>query len=88
MKIRQFINDSIKSVGISKVLIQRTVNKVSIFLHAARPGMLIGKKGNTIDKLKQQLEKKIGSELSINIVEVKKPEANAVLIADSIARPN
>lgn len=70
----------------SKVIIQRLANKVRIFVHSSKPGLLIGKKGDEIAKIKLFAEKVSNAEVSINVVEIKKPEINAALIAKSIAQ--
>ena len=85
-KIRQHINKSLRFSGISKVVVERSANKVRVIIHTSRPGILIGKKGTDIDKIKKQLNKITSSEVSLNIVEVRKPEADATLIAQTIAQ--
>lgn len=84
--IRRYIRQRLKKAGIAKIEIERTPKKVSINIHAARPGMVIGRKGSEVDKLRDELhhltEKK---SVYLNIVEVKKPEKNAQLVAEHIA---
>ena len=84
--IRDFIFKSYKSSGISKVLIDRAANSCKVNIHAARPGLLIGKKGVGLEALKAEIQKKIGGEVFLNIHEVRKPEADAMLIAANIAQ--
>jgi small subunit ribosomal protein S3 len=85
IKIRKLVKASLSNAGISKIIIERPAKKVRIVIHAARPGMVIGKKGSDIEKLKHQIESFSGSETSINIVEVRKPESDAQLVAETIA---
>ena len=85
IKIRKLIKKSLANAGVSKIIVERPAKKIRIIIHAARPGMVIGKKGSDIEKLKQQIEGFSGSETSINIVEVKKPESEAQLVAETIA---
>jgi small subunit ribosomal protein S3 len=86
LQIRTLVQKTLANAGISKIVIGRPAKKVGITIHAARPGMVIGKKGGDIEKLKAQVEKISGAEASINIVEVKKPEIDAKLVAESIAQ--
>ena len=85
-KIRKYLNDQLKAVGISKVIIERSNKKLSISIHVARPGMVIGKKGSDLEKIKKDLSKLATGEMFINIVEVKKPDVDANIIAAGIAR--
>ena len=85
LKIRKYIEEEVKKAGLSKVIIERSSKKIIIAIHAARPGIIIGKKGSDIEKLKKQLSKLTGSEINLNIVETKKPELNAKVVADNIA---
>ena len=86
LKIREFIMDKLSAAGISRVVIERPAQKARVTIYSARPGVVIGKKGQDIDTLKTQLQKITGSEVSLNIVEVRKPELDATLVADSIAQ--
>ena len=85
LKIRKYIDERLKKAGLSKVIIERSSKKIIIAIHAARPGIIIGKKGSDIEKLKKQLSKLTGSEINLNIVETKKPELDAKVVADNIA---
>ena len=85
LKIRKYIDKEVKKAGLSKVIIERSSKKIIIAIHAARPGIIIGKKGSDIEKLKKQLSKLTGSEINLNIVETKKPELDAKVVADNIA---
>ncbi len=86
LKIREFIMDKLAAAGISRVVIERPAQKARVTIYSARPGVVIGKKGQDIDGLKNQLQKITGSEVSLNIVEVRKPELDATLVADGIAQ--
>ena len=85
-KIRRYIKDRLKHAGISKIEIERAANKVRIIIHTARPGIVIGKKGAEIEALKKALEELTeGKEVHIDIVEVRRPELEAQLVAENIA---
>jgi len=85
LKIRKYIEQELKKAGLSKVIIERSSKKIIIAIHAARPGIIIGKKGSDIEKLKKHLSKLTGSEVNVNIVETKKPELDAKVVADNVA---
>jgi small subunit ribosomal protein S3 len=84
--IRAFLMEKLKQAGVSKVIIERPHKKCRVTIHSARPGVVIGKKGADIDKLRGELGKFTKSEVILNIVEVRKPEIDARLVADSIAQ--
>ncbi len=84
-ELRQFLNKKLDQAGVSKISIERLAKKVVIMIHTARPGVVIGKKGNGIEKLRSDLIKVVGSDVALNIVEVRKPDIDAKLVADSIA---
>lgn len=83
--LRKFLNERLKAAGISKVTLERLAKKVVVTLHTARPGVIIGKKGNEIEKLRTDLMGFVGSDVVLNLVEVRKPEVDARLVAESIA---
>jgi small subunit ribosomal protein S3 len=85
LKIRKFIMKTLPQAAISKVVIERPAKLCRINVYAARPGVIIGKKGADIDKLKKQLSAFTSSEISLNIVEIRKPEVDAKLVAQGIA---
>jgi small subunit ribosomal protein S3 len=86
LKLRQEIKAKLSSAGVSSVEIERPGNKLKITIHTARPGIIIGRKGAEIDRLRQEMQKRTGREvLPINIQEVRRPELNAQLVAESIA---
>jgi small subunit ribosomal protein S3 len=84
--IRKFVYKNLAQAGISRVVIERPAKKARLNIYTARPGVLIGKKGADIEKLKTSLSKFTSAEVSINIIEVRKPELDAKLIAESIAQ--
>lgn len=86
LKIRDFIHDECKQAGISRVIIERPHKKCRVTIHTARPGVIIGKKGADIEVLRKKIAKITDSELHLNIVEVRKPELDAALVAESIAQ--
>jgi small subunit ribosomal protein S3 len=86
LAIRKYILDRLKQAGVSKVVIERPAKKARISIHTARPGVVIGKKGQDIEKLKNDLQKLANAEVQVNIVEVRKPEIDAKLVADNIAQ--
>ena len=85
LKIRKHIEENLKKAGLSKIIIERSLKKINISIHASRPGIIIGKKGSDIEKLKKELIKLTGSEINLNIIETKKPELDAKVVADNIA---
>ena len=86
IRIRQHIMEQQRQAGISKVVIERPHKKCRVTVHTARPGVLIGKKGADIEKLRTELAKLTSSEVHLNIVEVRKPEIDATLVAETIAQ--
>ncbi|WP_299757355.1 30S ribosomal protein S3 [uncultured Boseongicola sp.] len=86
IRIRAFIKDECKQAGISRVIIERPHKKCRVTIHTARPGVIIGKKGADIEGLRRKIASMTDSELHLNIVEVRKPELDAALVAESIAQ--
>ncbi len=88
LRIREFLKGhrNIAQAGVSRIIIERPAKKARITIHTARPGVVIGKKGADIETLKKAVSKLTGSEVSLNIVEIRKPEIDAQLVADSIAQ--
>ncbi|MBQ7005523.1 MAG: 30S ribosomal protein S3 [Clostridia bacterium] len=84
-ELREYLLETLAPAGVPKVEIERTAKRVRINIHVAKPGMVIGRGGAEIEKLKATLEKKIGKEVSLNIIEIKTPDVNAQLVAESIA---
>ena len=86
MQIREFIKKECKQAGISRVVIERPHKKCRVTIYAGRPGVIIGKKGADIEKLRQKLARFTDSELHLNIMEIRKPEVDAQLVAENIAQ--
>ena len=85
-KIRNYLLVRLSKASISKIIIERTIKLITVTINTARPGVIIGKGGKEVDKLKEELKKITGKEVQINIFEIKRPELDAKLVADSIAR--
>ncbi len=85
-KIRKYIDARIQKGGISKVVIERTLKRITLTIHTARPGVVIGKGGNEVDKIKEELKKLTNKDVQINIFEIKRPELDARLVGESIAQ--
>ncbi|NLO52204.1 MAG: 30S ribosomal protein S3 [Bacteroidales bacterium] len=85
-QIRKYLNARLSKAGISKIYIERTLKLVTVTIYTARPGIIIGKGGQEVDRLKEELKKLTGKEIQINISEIKRPELDAVLVANGIAR--
>ena len=86
LKLREFIQERLKSAGISQVIIERAAKNTRVTVYTARPGVIIGKKGADIEKLRNELSRRVGGEVSLNIVEVRKPELDAQLVAENVAQ--
>jgi small subunit ribosomal protein S3 len=85
-KIRKYVGVRIPKGGISKVVIERTLNKITLTIHTARPGVVIGKGGGEVDKIKEELKKLTSKDVQINIMEVKRPEIDSKLVGEAIAQ--
>lgn len=83
--IRKFVKKACYDAGVAKIVIERKQNRIYVTIHAAKPGIIIGRQGAEIDKLKNQLEKLTKQAVNINIMEVKQPDTNAQLVAENIA---
>jgi small subunit ribosomal protein S3 len=86
LKIRKFLFNKLSQAGVSKVIIERPAKKARVTIHTARPGVVIGKKGADIDKLRGEISAITNSEVHLNIIEVRKPEIEAQLVAENIAQ--
>jgi small subunit ribosomal protein S3 len=86
LEIRKFLNEKLKGAGISKIVIERPHKKCRITIHTARPGVVIGKKGADIETLRKGLASKVDGEVFLNLVEVRKPETDARLVAEGVAQ--
>ena len=83
--LRRKLKERLSHAGISKVEIERAANKLKINIHTSRPGIIIGRRGSEVDKLRDDIQKQTGREVFINIMEIQKPELDATLVAESIA---
>ncbi len=86
IKLREFLLGRLSQAGISKVVIERPAKKARVTIHSARPGVVIGKKGADIEKLRRDVSELTRSEIHLNIVEIRKPEVDAKLVAENIAQ--
>ncbi len=85
-KIRKYLHARLAKAGVSKIIIERTLKLITVTINTARPGIIIGKGGQEVDKLKEELRKITQKEVQINISEIKRPELDAVLVANTIAK--
>ncbi len=86
LMLRKYIKNRLKKAAVSRIEIERTVKRVILTIHTARPGIVIGKKGSEVDKLREELKALTGKGVQINIHEIKKPELDAYLVAENVAR--
>ena len=86
LELRKMLERRLAGAGVSRIIIERPAKKARITIHSARPGVVIGKKGADIEKLRSEVAAMPGSEVSLNIVEVRKPEIDAALVAENIAQ--
>ncbi len=86
LKVRDFIKKKLKSASVSRVQIERPANNARITIHTARPGIVIGKKGEDVERLRKDVTNMMGIPVSINIEEIRKPELDAVLVAENVAQ--
>jgi len=85
IKLRKHVKARLKHAGVSRIIIERPAGKIKVTVHTSRPGVVIGKKGADIDAVRNELSKEFGAEVQIFIVEVRRPEAEAQLVAENIA---
>ena len=83
LKIRKYIRNRLENAAVSKILIERTAKKIILTIHTARPGIVIGKRGSEVDKLREELKTISGKDVQINISEIKRPELDAYLVAQN-----
>jgi small subunit ribosomal protein S3 len=86
LRLRKFLREKLAQAGVARVVVERPAKKPRVTIYAARPGVIIGKKGQDIEKLRQELKAQAGAEVQLNIVEIRKPEIEAVLVAENIAQ--
>jgi small subunit ribosomal protein S3 len=84
LKIRKYLKQKLYQAGVSKIELERAANKVKVNIYSARPGLIIGKKGSGVDQLRADVQKLTTNELLLNVLEVRKPEVDATLVAESI----
>ncbi len=85
LQLRKYLEERLPQAGLSKVVIERPAKRARITIHSARPGVIIGKKGADIEKLRQDLQRITGSDVALNIMEIRKPELDAKLVAENIS---
>ncbi len=85
-KIRKYLHARLNKASVSRIFIERTLKLITVTITTARPGIIIGKGGQEVDRLKEELKKLTGKEVQINIYEIKRPEVDATLVADNVAR--
>ena len=86
IQIRKLIEERLADAAVSRIELQRSANKVNVFIHSAKPGVIIGRQGANIDTLRDELKKKFKEDFTLNIKEIKKPALDSKLLADSIAQ--
>lgn len=85
-KIRRYLNARINKGGIARIIIERTLKRITVTIHTSRPGIIIGKGGQEVDRVREELKKLTATDIQINIIEIRKPELDANIVAESIAR--
>ncbi|MDR2424447.1 MAG: 30S ribosomal protein S3 [Prevotellaceae bacterium] len=85
-KIREYLNTRLAKASLSKIIIERTLKLITVTIYSSRPGLIIGKGGKDVDTLKEELKKITGKDIQINIFEIKRPDLDAVIVANNIAR--
>jgi small subunit ribosomal protein S3 len=85
LKIRKYVRARLENAGVSRILIERTAKKITLTIHTARPGIVIGRKGAEVDKLKVELQRVTNKDIQLNIEEIKRPELDAFLVARNVA---
>ena len=86
LKIREYLRERLAQAGVARIVIERPAKKARVTIHTARPGVVIGKKGADIEVIRKELQKMTGNEVNLNIVEIRKPEIDAQLVAENIAQ--
>lgn len=86
LMLRKYINNRLPNAGISRIEVKRTPKRITLTVHTARPGIVIGKKGAEVDKLKEELQRLTSQEIQVNIHEIKRPELDAYLVAENVVR--
>jgi small subunit ribosomal protein S3 len=83
--LRKYIRNRLQRAGVSQIQIERTPQRITLTIHTARPGIVIGRKGQEVDKLKEELQRLTGKDVQVNVTEIKRPELDAYLVAENIA---
>ncbi len=86
LKLKKYVQDKLKDCGVSTIQILRSANETTINIHSSKPGVIIGRQGESIDGFRTELEKKFGNRFHINVTEIQKPDLDAQLVADSVAK--
>ena len=86
LNVRKYLMEKLKTAAVSKIVIERPAGRARVTIYSGRPGLIIGKKGQDIEKLRNELSKKLDMEVSLNILEIRKPEVDAKLVAENIAQ--
>ena len=84
--LRNYLDKRLQNAGVARVEIERTLKNVTITIHTARPGVVIGRKGSDVDKLRDEMKRLTGKDVQVNILEIKRPELEAALVAETIAK--
>ncbi|MDH3650582.1 MAG: 30S ribosomal protein S3 [Saprospiraceae bacterium] len=85
-RIREYLNARVQKGGIARIIIERTLKRITVTVHTSRPGIIIGKGGAEVDRIKEELKKLTGTDVQINIVEIRKPELDAAIVGESVAK--
>lgn len=85
-KIRTYLEARVAKGGIARIIIERTLKRITVTIHTSRPGIIIGKGGAEVDRIREELKKLTGKDVQINIIEIRKPELDAAIVAESIAK--
>lgn len=85
-KIRKYLHARVQKGGISKIVIERTLNRITVTIHTSRPGIIIGKGGGEVDRIKEELKKLTQKDVQINIVEIRRPEIDAGIVGETVAK--
>jgi len=85
-RIRVYLQARVQKGGIAKMIIERTLKRITVTIHTSRPGIIIGKGGTEVDRIKEELKKLTGKDVQLNIVEIRKPELDATIVAESVAK--
>ncbi|NND35147.1 MAG: 30S ribosomal protein S3 [Saprospiraceae bacterium] len=85
-RIREYLQARIQKGGIARMVIERTLKRITVTIHTSRPGIIIGKGGTEVDRIKEELKKLTGKDVQINIVEIRKPELDATIVGESVAK--